>query len=412
MDFAKELDRDNFRLQAKKLMLVYEYHRIGNFELEASLEAVFNNYNVEVDTITIAVEETRFTDEEIEEHDIDISLLTMEEDGSHILHNTYAVILLQDKPQIKSAAEFTYVDEELEIPARVFSIPTVANYKKALAHLKSFTNDGDEQKPPPNLFRQVSACKTLAEALEKYCVTPNYAAGIKMLWEAGRGKNTARRFNYEPTFSWQQDFLREFDSENGAVPDSRRIVWVFDAKGNSGKTGISKWLGVYRPNEWLCCGDLGTTRDAATYIVNQLESGWLAHGITINLSRSTENHERVYAYLEMIKDGSVTSQKYQGQSRIFDNPFVIVMSNFLPHIHCLSKDRWDVREITPTKEMVRLSVKDVYARQAVLVAKQEKRSQKKELLLHDALEGSFSSHASTVDGIARAMGRGINPTLQ
>jgi len=99
------------------------------------------------------------------------------------------------------------------------------------------------------------------------------------------------------------------------------------------------------PSKFRRCGDLGTTRDGATVIEGELKSGWEAWCLFVNLARQCENHSRMYQYLECIKDGQITTQKYQGKSLEFDEPHIVVFANWPPHVNQVSLDRWKIYEL-------------------------------------------------------------------
>lgn len=191
------------------------------------------------------------------------------------------------------------------------------------------------------LVQRVQQHKTLKDALSELVHDPSDAIGIKCIYEATKGGPQLSRYNYQPDRPWQISLM---DMVN-ELPDPRTILWVYDFEGNSGKTALAKHLYISDPSKWFISKDMGTSRDASTTIQNALENGWTAHGIIIDLPRQAENHERMYSYIEEIKDGFVTSQKYSGRTMAFDNPHVVVFANWKPKVECLSKDRWDIRFI-------------------------------------------------------------------
>jgi hypothetical protein len=79
-----------------------------------------------------------------------------------------------------------------------------------------------------------------------------------------------------------------------------------------------------------------------TTIQNRLKSGNPVKTIIINLVRE-QCDNKIYTGLEMLKDGLITSQKFNGETIIFNSPHVIVFANFPPETKKLSEDRWDIR---------------------------------------------------------------------
>jgi len=66
--------------------------------------------------------------------------------------------------------------------------------------------------------------------------------------------------------------------------------------------------------------------------------------ILFNLSRSAEGAFS-YASIESIKDGLVFSGKYEGGTRLFPRPHIVIFANWLPDFAKLSLDRWDIRHL-------------------------------------------------------------------
>lgn len=205
--------------------------------------------------------------------------------------------------------------------------------------------------PKPNWVLGVMACKTTKEALIKYAGKPGDVTGI--IATHGIGENDYRRRTRKEFIprDWQQKMHDELQYE----PDDRKIEWIYDPEGASGKTAFGKWMEDMYPNDFIFCTDLGTTRDAATIISNALQGGWNCKGIFINLSRTSEDHDRMYSYIEEIKDGRVTTQKYNGRMIRFDSPHVVVFANYMPKTGNLSADRWKIRKISFKDDNYQLS---------------------------------------------------------
>lgn len=186
------------------------------------------------------------------------------------------------------------------------------------------------------------------EALKAINANPTDVSGVLAIVNMSK---TDFRTKPEPEIElrpWQQELHDELLRE----PDDRRVIWLYDKVGNSGKRILAEYMEDKYDNKFIATGDLGTARDGATLIHNHLLAGWRPGGIFINFTRSTENHERMYEYLENLKDRRVTGQKYSGRVIKFDMPHVVVTANFLPRFECMSLDRWDVRVIDLNAEGV------------------------------------------------------------
>ena len=146
-----------------------------------------------------------------------------------------------------------------------------------------------------------------------------------------------------PKHKWQWQIMEEFAEPVKSDHEYRRITWIVDPIGNSGKTQLGKFLTCTEHNKWINLKDFGRSCDASTIISNAIDSGWTAHGAIIDLPRTYSEREGMYQPLENIKDGMITTTKYSGKTICFPTGHLIVFANWLPKFHMLSRDRWDCR---------------------------------------------------------------------
>jgi hypothetical protein len=134
---------------------------------------------------------------------------------------------------------------------------------------------------------------------------------------------------------WQ----RELAAELGGLPDRRRVIWYVDPEGGCGKTELCRHLvATYEQTLFL-------TSAAGKDLVHQVvKSKRDPKIVLINLSRQAEG-KFSYASVEQIKDGLVFSGKYEGGTRIYPRPHVVIFANWPPDYAQLSLDRWDVRHL-------------------------------------------------------------------
>lgn len=116
-------------------------------------------------------------------------------------------------------------------------------------------------------------------------------------------------------------------------PDKRKIIWIYDPVGNNGKTELCKHL---------CCNNnfLRLTNGKT----NDISYVWKGQHVVFDFSRSQEEVIN-YGVLEDLKNGMVTSYKYESCVKHFDIPHLFVMANFLPNISKMSLDRWLIYKI-------------------------------------------------------------------
>lgn len=197
---------------------------------------------------------------------------------------------------------------------------------------------------------EIQSFETLNEAFKNYITSEDKLKNvvpIKILWESRKTHNEGIECIEEddiPTSKWQLDFMEEF--KNRPVGDEKRkTIWFYDKYGKSGKSDLTNYLEAVYPKLWLSTEDLGTSRDAAIYMKQEVAKGWQGHGIIIDLPRTCEHHSRMYAYIESIKNGRMSSTKYSGARVRFKKPWMIIFANWMPKMWNLSPDRWDVRII-------------------------------------------------------------------
>lgn len=172
----------------------------------------------------------------------------------------------------------------------------------------------------------------------KYCSDPEKRAPQGRIWSSGfnlpsqEEDDTLKPENF---YAWQTALHAELQEK----PDPRRITWYYDGKGGSGKTAFCKWAVQKFPSTHFFSG--GKFTDISYQIIKSTSAPRL---VIINLPRTSEG-KISYGALEAIKDGLISSGKYEGGFRSFPPPHVVVMANFRPDENALSLDRWDIRSL-------------------------------------------------------------------
>lgn len=134
-----------------------------------------------------------------------------------------------------------------------------------------------------------------------------------------------------------------------AEPDDRKIVWVADADGNSGK---SQWATFMRIKHSAYEISFGTARDLMHMVCQDIEErGGFRQTYIISLPRTKPKDQAmadILSTIEQIKDGKFKSTKYKGNNYEGPNPHVVILSNYAPtteEIGGLTKDRWMIYKI-------------------------------------------------------------------
>lgn len=154
---------------------------------------------------------------------------------------------------------------------------------------------------------------------------------MRMVKEDGHKKIT----DFTPRYSWQQDIL---DMVQGPA-DERTIVWVYDAWGGSGKTYLSRYL-VDTHQAFYTNGGKGTD------ICYQYDFQKIVIFDYVRDSFDFVN----YGVIEQLKNGILTSNKYESCMKRFDNPHVLVFANFKATEGKFSRDRIKLIELNEAHE--------------------------------------------------------------
>lgn len=120
--------------------------------------------------------------------------------------------------------------------------------------------------------------------------------------------------------------------------NDRIIHWIYDPEGNNGKTVFSKYL-FAKHDAIIASG--GGNKDIACLLAGLKNNGRDLNKKTtfiFNFPRSTEGIS--WKAIESVKDGLMTSTKYESQTLVFNPPHLFIFSNELPEFNKLSEDRW------------------------------------------------------------------------
>lgn len=128
---------------------------------------------------------------------------------------------------------------------------------------------------------------------------------------------------------WQEQALEIVRQQ-----DDRKVMWITDSEGNNGKTKLCKELALH--HKAAVFNNAGKKDLAFAYDDQEI--------VAFNLTRTTE--ERVnYEAIESLKDGIMFSAKYESETKVFNSPQLVVMSNYPPDFSAMSQDRWDTYEL-------------------------------------------------------------------
>lgn len=132
---------------------------------------------------------------------------------------------------------------------------------------------------------------------------------------------------------WQNEILQQLFQQ-----DSRKVLWVVDEEGNSGKSYLARILSFVYGYDLF---DGVSSANHITYLISTRPRGFV-----FDVTRSDARHFS-YQTLEQVKNGFIMSGKYAGIKRIFKPVPVIIFSNFAPDTSTstLSQDRWNIHHL-------------------------------------------------------------------
>lgn len=325
-------------------------------------------------------------------------------DARHNYDHTHVLIDFGKAFQTTDCRFFDVKDETNDdiIHPNLQNINTAKHFGNCKNYLAKEDPENADLKSKATLFTAVTSCNDIQEALGKYCHEPSDACGVVTMYKHKPRKpmkDRTHRMNrwqlqlYErvardaKSQSTDEEELHGIDrchikDENGKIigikpafspeeieamknkpydyvsGDDRKNIVILDDKGNidgkGGKTGKTKsgmWLMAHNPTKYLCIQGMSKASDMATVIANAKANGWDGHCLFINFAREQEDH-KMYASLEMLRDGMITTFKYSGESFQVDVHHLVIFTNFMPRLTGTSADRWELYRIDPKVKLL------------------------------------------------------------
>lgn len=161
------------------------------------------------------------------------------------------------------------------------------------------------------------------------------------------------------------------------LQSDRGITVVYDPKGNTGKSFLSRYLyerniGFYVPP---------TVRNTQG-IIQYVASGYRGQPIiVIDIPRSSRWTFELYEGIEAIKDGLVYDTRYSAKMRDIWGVKILCLTNTCPNLSSLSMDRWEILKsdgYALTQEEIASIVSEQHAKTATSEEKKKTRKKKTE----------------------------------
>lgn len=139
-------------------------------------------------------------------------------------------------------------------------------------------------------------------------------------------------------YPWQHDMLSMYN----APVDPRKIIWVWETEGNTGKSALARHMAI--GGHTLVVAGQAADVKAGVAAWHKPEKGKVVQDLNLliwDIPRCNNGHMS-YQALEELKNGCFYSPKYESGMVVTKKPHVWVFSNQAPELEKLSKDRWEL----------------------------------------------------------------------
>lgn len=222
------------------------------------------------------------------------------------------------------------------------------------AYMCKYDHDNDDMLTwiqKDTICEDIWDCPTIVEAL-KTAERINEIPGIVAAYNLRPTKERAERLEAE--FHWQHILICQL---RGLPGSKRTIHWIYDHRGGMGKSDFAKLARQEFNKDCFVMTQFGGAKDSATVIANAIDMGWSGKILIIDLPRGAED-KSIYEPMEMIKNGLLTTIKYNGKTVEFNNRWIIVLANFYPKITTMTYDRWKIWDTSVNPDYWRKTPED------------------------------------------------------
>lgn len=139
---------------------------------------------------------------------------------------------------------------------------------------------------------------------------------------------------------WQQEIL----TISQAAPHPRKIHWIWESTGNTGKSFLAKYLAAaYR----ACLMKPGKQGDLAHIISKTNTRLYIFDLSRTNAPSEGREHflDSAYSLAEDLKNGVIQSTKYDSMTMIRKTATVLFFANFPPDLSKWSEDRYEIKHL-------------------------------------------------------------------
>ena len=205
------------------------------------------------------------------------------------------------------------------------------------AHLQGYLCFATKKRPLSVFKKELGAhwekCRHIQKSIA-YCQKQD--SRIKDKKPYYRGIDPPYSINIE-LYQWERDLCDILSK----TPSDRDIHWIYEKKGNRGKTTFQKWIFLNYKDVIVLSGKPSDMKNGILQYFQK--NNTLPKIVLINIPRcGTINN---WEGIEAIKDMFFFSPKYEGGMVCGPSPHVMIFANYKPETWSLSKDRWKIRKI-------------------------------------------------------------------
>ena len=181
---------------------------------------------------------------------------------------------------------------------------------------------------------------------------------VKGPFYGGKKEMYDERFASSKLRKWQKELFEIITGDHKDYLKDRKVIWVQDPEGNTGKSWFQKWLVIGQKKLLVRPLPVSSVDRlfSAIFILNKTHK---VDAYTINLTRTMgdeQSYNDLFGAIEQIKDGMVVDSMFGKYNlTIFDPPMVLIFSNkkFKDFCDYESGDRWEVFTISPDGDLAK-----------------------------------------------------------
>lgn len=207
---------------------------------------------------------------------------------------------------------------------------------------------------------------TLSPTYDKFAVrryVTKTEGRVKGPYYGGKEEMYEEKMSSMKLHGWQKSLFEILTGPNQKKLKERKVIWVEDSCGNTGKSWFVKWLRTGQKKITVRSLPISNVDRllSSVYLINKKHQ---VDAYCIDFTRTRgrdESYYDLFSAIEQIKNGYVMNVMYgRYQEAIFDPPMILIFSNqkLKRFQHFLSKDRWQGYFINSDQKLLEMILKE------------------------------------------------------